>query len=61
MLKRVFYSLSVLVGILLLIVLGLDRWMSWKTAPYIFDDLQDLPYRQVGVVLAPPSITALAS
>ena len=43
MLKRVFYSLSVLVGILLLIVLGLDRWMSWKTAPYIFDDLQDLP------------------
>ena len=51
MLKRVFYSLSVLVGILLLIVLGLDRWMSWKTAPYIFDDLQDLPYRQVGVVL----------
>lgn len=27
MLKRVFYSLSVLVGILLLIVLGLDRWM----------------------------------
>jgi SanA protein len=51
MLKRVFYSLSVLVGILLFIVLGLDRWMSWKTAPYIFDDLQDLPYRQVGVVL----------
>jgi len=51
MLKRVFYSLSVLVGILLLIVRGLDRWMSWKTAPYIFDDLQDLPYRQVGVVL----------
>ena len=52
MLKRVFYSLSVLVGILLLIiVLGLDRWMSWKTAPYIFDDLPDLPYRQVGVVL----------
>lgn len=32
-------------------MLGLDRWMSWKTAPYIFDDLQDLPYRQVGVVL----------
>lgn len=32
-------------------VLGLDRWMSWKTAPYIYDELQDLPYRQVGVVL----------
>ena len=26
--------------------------MSWKTAPYIYDELQDLPYRQVGVVLS---------
>ena len=51
MLKRVFYSLLVLIGLLLLTVLGLDRWMSWKTAPYIYDELQDLPYRQVGVVL----------
>lgn len=40
-----------LIGLLLLTVLGLDRWMSWKTAPYIYDELQDLPYRQVGVVL----------
>ena len=61
MLKRVFYSLSVLVGILLLIVLGLDRWMSWKTAPYIFDDLQDLPTVRLAWCLAPPSITAPAS
>ncbi len=51
MLKRVFYSLLVLLGLLLLTVLGLDRWMSWKTAPYIYDEQQDLPYRQVGVVL----------
>jgi SanA protein len=51
MLKRVLYSLLVLFGLLLLTVLGLDRWMSWKTAPYIYDELQDLPYRQVGVVL----------
>ncbi|VEB86213.1 vancomycin high temperature exclusion protein [Citrobacter koseri] len=43
MLKRVFYSLLVLIGLLLLTVLGLDRWMSWKTAPYIYDELQDLP------------------
>ncbi|MFP1483856.1 hypothetical protein ACLB1S_20040 [Escherichia coli] len=28
---------------LLLTVLGLDRWMSWKTALYIYDDCQDLP------------------
>lgn len=42
MLKRVLYSLLVLFGLLLLTVLGLDRWMSWKTAPYIYDELQDL-------------------
>ncbi len=30
MLKRVFLSLLVLIGLLLLTVLGLDRWMSWK-------------------------------
>ena len=47
MLKRVFYSLSVLVGILLLIVLGLDRWMSWKTAPYI-PALKDGVLRRTG-------------
>lgn len=61
MLKRAFYSLLVLLGLLLLTVLGLDRWMSWKTAPYIYDELQDLPYRQVGVVLGTANITAPAS
>ncbi len=43
MLKRVFLSLLVLIGLLLLTVLGLDRWMSWKTAPYIYDELQHFP------------------
>ncbi len=61
MLKRAFYSLLVLLGLLLLTVLGLDRWMSWKTAPYIYDELQDLPYRQVGVVLGTAKSTAPAS
>ncbi|MDF7728996.1 outer membrane permeability protein SanA, partial [Enterobacter hormaechei subsp. steigerwaltii] len=51
MLKRVFLSLLVLIGLLLLTVLGLDRWMSWKTAPYIYDELQDLPYRQYDNIL----------
>ena len=48
MLKRVFLSLLVLIGLLLLTVLGLDRWMSWKTAPYIYDELQDLPPGRCG-------------
>lgn len=30
---------------------SLDRWISWKTAPYVYDELQELPHRQVGVVL----------
>ena len=59
MLKRALYSLLVLIGLLLLIVLGLDRWMSWKTAPYIYDELQDLPYRQVGVVLGDQPVLSL--
>ncbi|MFP1868014.1 outer membrane permeability protein SanA [Lonsdalea quercina] len=29
----------------------LDRCISWRTAPYISDDLKDLPARPVGVVL----------
>lgn len=61
MLKRVFYSLSVLVGILLLIVLGLDRWMSWKTAPYILMTYRTSPTVRLAWCLAPPSITAPAS
>ena len=47
MLKRVFYSLLVLLGLLLLTVLGLDRWMSWKTAPYI-PALKDGVLRRTG-------------
>ena len=51
MLKRVLYSVLVLTGLLLLAALAMDRWISWQTAPYVYDEIQDLPYRQVGVVL----------
>ncbi|XPE36402.1 hypothetical protein ACNKHN_12640 [Shigella flexneri] len=50
MLKRVFLSLLVLIGLLLLTVLGLNRWMAGKAALYL-RRIADLPYRQVGVVL----------
>src|SRR5471030_2383705 len=49
--KRLTYSLIGITGVLLFTAIGLDRWISWKTAPYIFEDLQTLPHRQVGVVL----------
>ncbi len=51
MLKRLFYSLLIIIGLILLSALALDRWISWKTAPYVYDEIQDLPSRQVGVVL----------
>ncbi|NDL65996.1 outer membrane permeability protein SanA [Acerihabitans arboris] len=49
--KRLIYSLIIIAGVLLFTAFGLDRWISWKTAPYIYEDLQQLPHRQVGVVL----------
>ncbi len=57
MLKRVFYSLLVPVALLLLRMLGHSRrWTSWKTAPYIYDELQDLLPTAVGVVLGDSQI-----
>lgn len=32
-------------------VFGFDWWMSWKIVFYIYDELQDFFYCQVGVVL----------
>ncbi|WP_370549022.1 outer membrane permeability protein SanA [Edwardsiella tarda] len=49
--KRWIYGLIGVGIILLLAALALDRWISWSTAPYIYDDVQDLPRREVGVVL----------
>lgn len=49
--KRLGYSVLVLIVMLVSIIIGLDRWISWKTEPFIYDDVQKLPYRQVGVVL----------
>ncbi|MGL4858848.1 MAG: outer membrane permeability protein SanA [Enterobacteriaceae bacterium] len=43
-----------LVAVLVLfsaLLLLLDRWVSWTTEPYIYESLQDLPKREVGVVL----------
>lgn len=32
-------------------MLLLDHWISWKTAPYIYDDINQIPAKEVGVVL----------
>lgn len=51
MLKRMIYGLIIILLLMILTALGLDRWIAWKTAPWVYDDLTSLPHRQVGVVL----------
>ncbi|MCU5773194.1 outer membrane permeability protein SanA [Erwiniaceae bacterium BAC15a-03b] len=51
MLKRLIYGLIIIISLMIITALGLDRWISWKTTPYVYDDLTSLPHRQVGVVL----------
>ncbi|ARJ43067.1 vancomycin high temperature exclusion protein [Pantoea alhagi] len=51
MLKRMTYGLIIILLLMILTALGLDRWIAWKTAPWIYEDLTSLPHRQVGVVL----------
>lgn len=49
--KRLIIGLLLTIGVLMLSAIALDRWISWKTAPFVYDELQTLPSRQVGVVL----------
>ncbi|ORM52835.1 vancomycin high temperature exclusion protein [Pantoea conspicua] len=51
MLKRVFIGLLFIILLMVATALGLDRWISWKTAPLIYENVSSLPHRQVGVVL----------
>ncbi|AWK13312.1 outer membrane permeability protein SanA [Candidatus Fukatsuia symbiotica] len=49
--KRLIISLLVMIGFLTVLAIVFDRWISWKTAPYIYEEVQLLPHREVGVVL----------
>lgn len=50
-LKRLIYSLLVLLILILGTILLLDRWISWYTSPYIYENIEQLPESHVGVVL----------
>ncbi len=50
-LKRIFFALFIIILLVMATALGLDRWISWRTAPFIYEDVASLPHRQVGVVL----------
>lgn len=49
--QRFMMTVLVLIGLAGLTALGLDRLISWRTAPFIYDNINHLPFRQVGVVL----------
>ncbi len=49
--KRLAYGLLIITLLPLCVAILLDRWVSWKTSPYIYENIADLPVRQVGVVL----------
>lgn len=51
MLKRILlWGVSVIV-VISIAAIAADRWISWKTAPYIYENLNDLPASEVGMVL----------
>ncbi|MGI3476053.1 outer membrane permeability protein SanA [Providencia stuartii] len=49
--KRLLYGLIAILGIALVTIILLDRWIAWDTAPDIYEDVADLPIRDVGMVL----------
>lgn len=49
--KRLLYGLIIILGIGLATIILLDRWIAWATAPYIYENVEDLPAREVGMVL----------
>lgn len=51
MIKRALLGLLIIITLMIVTALALDRWISWKTAPFIFENVASLPHRQVGVVL----------
>lgn len=50
-LKKTCCSLLCLILFILLLIFGLDSWVSYKTSPYIYTDIKTVPKRAVGVVL----------
>lgn len=51
MLKRLILTLLIISGVIVLTAVVLDRWISWKTESFIYNDLTALPHRRVGVLL----------
>jgi SanA protein len=50
-LKKLIAYFTAFLLCLITVVISLDYWISYKTAPYIYHDENELPYRSIGVVL----------
>lgn len=51
MLKRLVYLFLILILLVAIVLIACDRWISIKTAPYIFENIEALPAKKVGMVL----------
>lgn len=51
MIKRLIAGVFGIIILMLAVAIGLDQWISLRTQPYIYDEVQTLPHLQVGVVL----------
>lgn len=49
--KFLVYSLLITIVTTIVATLAFDRWISWKTTDYIYDDVKKLPPRTVGMIL----------
>ncbi|MFV9997123.1 MAG: outer membrane permeability protein SanA [Arsenophonus endosymbiont of Dermacentor nuttalli] len=49
--KFFIYSLLIIIATVIVATLAFDRWISWKTTDYIYDDVKKLPPRSVGMIL----------
>lgn len=49
--KFLIYSLLIIIVTAIVATLAFDRWISWKTTDYIYDDVKKLPPRTVGMIL----------
>lgn len=50
-LKKIIRQIYYLIIVSCLLIISLDCWISYKTLPYIYNNINDLPARPIGVVL----------
>lgn len=51
MVKKIIRYILYLFIIFIIVIVGLDYWITIKTKPYIYDDYDKIPHSSVGVVL----------